>query len=177
VVEGVPCTSIARTLVDLAAVITARQLERALERALILRVFNGAALDAALSRANGRAGVGILRRLLADLSDTPDNVRNELERLFLALVRDVGLPEPVVNGLVCGHEVDFHWPAQRLIVETDGRETHDTPLAFERDRRRDLDLELAGWHVLRITWRQLKREPDRVAALLRTRFYSGSRSQ
>ena len=67
-----------------------------------------------------------------------------------------------------GYEVDFHWPDARLIVETDGRTTHDNPFAFERDHQRDLELKLAGWEVIRITWRQLRDEPDRVTALLRT---------
>jgi very-short-patch-repair endonuclease len=76
----------------------------------------------------------------------------------------------VVNGLVAGHEVDFHWPAQRLVVETDGRATHGHALAFHEDRRRDFDLELAGWHVLRVTWRQVVDEPGRVTRLLRSRL-------
>ena len=61
---------------------------------------------------------------------------------------------PIVNRHREEHRVDFHWPAYRLIVETDGRGIHDNPYAFEEDRRRDLDLELADWHVIRLTWRQ-----------------------
>jgi very-short-patch-repair endonuclease len=72
-----------------------------------------------------------------------------------------------VNTRVRGYEVDFHWPAQGLIVETDGRATHDTAIAFERDRARDLDLELAGWHVIRISWRQLRDQPDQIISVLR----------
>ena len=169
-IDGIPCTSPARTLVDLAAVATPRALERALERLLILRLFDRTALNNALRRANGRRGTGTLRRLLAELGDEPPPTRNELERRFLDLVREAGLPAPVVNAMVAGHEVDFHWPAQGLIVETDGRATHDTPVAFERDRGRDVDLELAGWHVIRLTWRQLSEEQARVAAMLRTRL-------
>ena len=77
---------------------------------------------------------------------------------------------PVVNAHVGVHQVDFHWPAHRLIVETDGRATHDTPHQFEEDRRRDLELTLAGWHVIRVGWRQVVHEPGRVAALLRSRL-------
>ena len=69
-----------------------------------------------------------------------------------------------------GYEVDFHWPDARLIVETDGREAHDNPFAFERDRQRDLDLKLAGWEVIRITWRQLRDEPERITRLLRAKL-------
>ena len=169
-IDGIRCTSPARTLVDLAAVATQRVLERVLERSLILRLFDRTALDNALRRANGRRGTGTLRRLLAHLGDEPPRTRNELERGFLDLVRDAGLPRPVVNATVAEHEVDFHWPAQRLIVETDGRATHDTPVAFERDRERDLDLELARWHVIRVSWRQVTEEPERVTRMLRARL-------
>ena len=167
--EGIRCTSLARTLVDLAGTVTPRALDRALERSLILRLFDLREIDAALARATGRRGTTTLRRLLTGLADEPAPTRNELERRFLDLVRDTGLPLPVVNALVAGYEVDFHWPALRLIVETDGRATHDTPYGFERDRTRDLDLELAGWHVVRVTWRQVIDQPARVAALLRAR--------
>jgi very-short-patch-repair endonuclease len=168
--DGVPCTTVARTLLDLAAVLPERQLTRALEKAMILRVFDLGAIEATLARAAGRAGTGTLRRLTKALDDAAPRDRNELERGFLELVRSAGLPEPVVNGLVCGYEVDFHWPLRRLIVETDGRETHDTAIGFERDHQRDLDLELAGWHVIRITWRQLVNGRERIVDLLRARL-------
>jgi very-short-patch-repair endonuclease len=74
---------------------------------------------------------------------------------------------PVVNGRIGDYEVDFHWPAQELIVETDGRATHGNAIAFERDRARDLELGLAGWTVIRSTWSQLSRQPNRVTAALR----------
>lgn len=166
--DGIPCTSPARTLVDLAAVLDRRRLRRALERAVELRILDGRAMDAALGRANGRRGTGVLRELLASLHGEPAPVKNELERLFLELVREAGLPLPVVNAHVGPYEVDFHWPAARLIVETDGRETHDTPHGFEEDRRRDLELSLAGWRVVRISWRQVTREPEAVVALVRS---------
>ena len=104
------------------------------------------------------------------MPDEPAPVRSELERRFLEVVREEGLPMPVINARVAGHDVDFQWPRRRLIVETDGRATHDTPHQFERDRRRDLELSLAGWHVIRVGWRQVVHEPGRVAALLRSRL-------
>jgi hypothetical protein len=168
--EGVPCTTLARTLLDLAAVTQWRELRRALEQASYLGLFDRVALDAALGRARGRRGTGRMRRLLAELVDEPPLVRDELERRFLDLLHTASLPHPVVNGLLAGHQVDFHWPAKRLVVETDGRAAHDHAVAFERDRRRDLDLELAGWHVVRVTWRQVVNEPRRVAAMLRARL-------
>jgi very-short-patch-repair endonuclease len=166
--EGFRCTSVARTLVDLAAVATPTQLERMLEQSLTLNVFDRSAFDEMLARSAGRRGIARLRRLIARLADEPVPVRSELERRFLALVRNASLPLPVVNGYIGEHQVDFHWPDHRLVVETDGRAFHDSPSAFVRDRRRDLDLELAGWHVLRFGWRQVLEEPERIAALLRT---------
>ena len=125
---------------------------------------------AALERATGSPGTGILRRLLAEAADEPPFTRSELERIFLELVCTANLPLPVVNGLVLTHEVDFHWPQHKLIVEVDSRAFHAHALAFQRDRQRDLDLELAGWHVLRVAWRQVVEEPGRVTALLRSRL-------
>ncbi len=165
--DGIPCTSVARTFVDLAAVVSHVQLRRALVRSLELDIFDRGALDAVLARSSGRRGLGALGRILAELPEAAAPVRSELERRFLDLVRQAGLPVPVVNARIAGHEVDFHWPPQRLIVETDGRATHDTAFAFERDRARDLDLHLAGWQVVRLTWSQITREPDRVTAMLR----------
>jgi very-short-patch-repair endonuclease len=77
------------------------------------------------------------------------------------------LPQPLINVRIAGHEVDICWPDHRLIVEADGRRTHGTPQAFERDRQRDLELALAGWRVVRITWRQLIESPEQVVAMLR----------
>lgn len=169
-VEGIACTSVPRTLIDLADVLPERDVGRALERSLVLRVFDMGAMEAALARSNGRRGVRALRRLLDTVADDPPPTRSEFERRFLDLISDASLPRPVTNGHVCGYEVDFHWPDAKLIVETDGATTHDTAIAFHRDRRRDLDLELADWHVIRITWRQLRDEPAKVVALLRRRL-------
>ena len=168
--EGIPCTTVARTLLDLAAVGSPRLLRRALEQALFLRIFDRGPLDAALARANGRRGTATLRGLLAELADEPPLLRSELERRFFELVHRAGLPPPIVNGFVAGYEVDFHWPGPRLVVETDGRAAHARVGAFERDRRRSLELELAGWHVVRVTWRQVAEEPAPLMAMLERRL-------
>ncbi len=171
--DGVPCTAAARTLLDLAAVVGERALDRALERTQSLGIFDRNELDAVLVSTRGRRGAGRLRRRLADLADDPPLVRSELERRFLALIERANLPLPVVNGRVAGLEVDFNWLAHRLIAETDGRATHATAQAFERDRQRDLDLQLAGWRVIRVTWRQLADRPESVISLLRARLALG----
>ena len=93
---------------------------------------------------------------------TPRGPRSPLEEAFLKLCDD----EPVVNATIEGLEVDFHWPEQRLIVETDGHEHHGTRTAFERDRARDQRLVAAGWTVLRFTHSQVLEEPEHVPAVL-----------
>src|SRR5262249_39204758 len=88
------------------------------------------------------------------------------EARLLSLCRRRGLPRPRVNAVVEGLEVDFNWPEQRLIVETDGHRHHGTRAAFERDRARDAALVAGGWRGVRITPRRLTREADEVGDLL-----------
>jgi len=173
-VAGIPCTSVARTLLDLAEVVVRRQVERACEQADVLRLFDLKAIDDVLDHAAaGRRGAALLRAVLADLVDaTPTMTRSELEERFLALCRRAGLPAPEVNAWIVlgdgdGVEADFLWRRQRLIVETDGRDVHLTRAAFESDRIRDGRLLVAGWRVLRVTDRRLVREPDGVGRTIR----------
>lgn len=166
--EGIPVTTWARTITDLAGIARERQVRRALQRAMEMRLFDRRALEPFL--ASGRRGTPMLRRLLAELPEESPPVNPGIELRLLDLVREQGLPVPVVKGIVQGFEVDFHWPACRLIVETDGRATHDTAYQFEEDRRRDLELTLAGWHVVRVGWRQVATRPDQVASMLRSRL-------
>jgi very-short-patch-repair endonuclease len=88
--------------------------------------------------------------------------QNRFERRFLKVCRDHGIARPVCQATVGPYTVDFLWPQQRLVVETDGREAHGTPEAFD-DRARDVELEARGYAVLRFTWRQLSRRPGWVA--------------
>jgi hypothetical protein len=170
-VRGIPCTTVARTLLDLADVVDRRALERAVNEAEVLRLFDFGALEDVLGRVVGRRGAPILRAVLADYDPKYALTRNELERRFLSLCDGAGVPRPRVNAWVTldggGEEVDFLWREQRLIVETDGGQVHRTRQAFERDRRRDQRLLCAGWRVVRVTWRQLTREPAQVADTIR----------
>jgi very-short-patch-repair endonuclease len=111
--------------------------------------------------------VPALRQLLTEWDGRSAPARSVLEEQFLDLCRRTRLPLPDVNTRIEGFEVDFAWPAQRLIVEVDGYAFHGGPAAFERDRARDAALALAGWRVLRFTWHQITREPERVAAVIR----------
>ncbi|MGH2874536.1 MAG: DUF559 domain-containing protein [Solirubrobacteraceae bacterium] len=163
--RGLPLTAPARTLLDLAAVVSTGELERALAEARVLRLVDDPRLAGAIERAPGRSGVARLRALLAAESG-PALTRSEAERALRRLVRVSGLPEPRFNARVNGFEVDALWAAQRIVVEVDGFAFHGHRAAFERDRRRDQRLAAAGWTVLRVTWRQLRDEPVAVAVAL-----------
>jgi very-short-patch-repair endonuclease len=165
--NGIPSTTVARTLVDLCAVVPDRLVERALDQAHVLRLLAPDAIEDALERARGRR-TAALRRLLAIERRAAALTRSELEERFLELVRRAGLPEPTVNATVCGYDVDFLWREHRRVVELDGYAYHSMPGAFERDRRRDVDLELAGYRVTRFTYRQVAFAPDDT--LRRTRL-------
>jgi predicted transcriptional regulator of viral defense system len=172
-VDHIPCTTVARTLLDLAGVVGRRPLERAIEQAEVQEVLDGADLDRQLGRNRHTRAASRLRAVLADHDDTSAPTESEFEERFLAFCKNarLSLPErqvyinlddgePPVRG-------DFVWRAQKLIVETDGNRYHRTRAAFESDRRKDQRLTLAGWRVLRITWRQLKAEPERIAKMIR----------
>jgi Transcriptional regulator, AbiEi antitoxin/Protein of unknown function (DUF559) len=170
--DGIPCTTVARTLLDLAVVLDHRGIERECERSVRLRLFDLGALGSLLERHRGRRGVARLRTTIADYEPDLLLTRSELEARFLRLCIRSGLPRPVVNGRLelAGSvlEVDFHWPRQRLVVETDGASVHGTVKARETDTRRDQMLTAAGWTVIRSTWRQVTAEPHGLLATLTT---------
>jgi hypothetical protein len=169
-VDGIPCTSVARTLVDLGDSEPLRMVERAVDQAEVLRVFDLIAISEALERAGPRRGPGVLKAILAELGQ-PTLTDRELEELMLELIRTAGLHQPEVNAWITGdgwaYKADFLWRAERLVVETDGRAFHSSRRAFEHDRLRDQRLILAGYTVVRFTWRQLVREPERVQRVVR----------
>lgn len=168
-VDGIPTTTLARTLLDLAEVVSERQLERAVEQALVLRVLDMRAIDDVLARANGRRGAATLRAVLDDVRPGTTSTRNDLEEAFLAICRHAQTPPDGVNQWIPypeggGAEADFVWRDRNLVIEVDGRETHLTPQAFEHDRERDQRLATLGWRVVRFSRRQVTTEPARVAA-------------
>jgi hypothetical protein len=172
-VEGIPVTSIARTLLDLASMLHADQLERALRRAEELGLFDLGPIDELLGRCGHHPGAGPLRRALEIYRDEPEFTRSGLERGFLKLVKKAGLPTPSMNFVVAGFELDAYWEAERFAVELDVYETHGTRQAFETDRKREDDLLLIGVETIRVTGPRLRREPkatvERVAAHLERR--------
>lgn len=158
---GIPVTALPRTLLDFAATARGRQLDRGIERAEELRLFDLDEVESLLGRTVGHPGRGRLLRAL-ELYREPVFSRSELERRFLALVRRAGLPRPATGFNVAGHELDVYWPQERFAVELDVFETHGTRAAFERDRLRQEDLILEGIEMVRVTGKRLEREPARV---------------
>ena len=154
-VEGIPTTSVARTLVDLADVLSEARLTHAVNDAEVQRLFDLAALDATLERLRGRRGRHRLRRVLAAYSQDPAFTRSRAERRFLDLCLEHGLPRPSTCIYIAGHEVDAYWPDARLAVEFDGEAFHRTRRAFHEDRRRDRRLAALGIQVNRVTWPDL----------------------
>lgn len=154
--EAIRVTTPMQTLADLATALPRRQLEKALENAEAMALLDLRRLDATHPGA---------RRLMevVEAHDLGTFTRSETEDAFLELCDRHGIPRPLVNTKVAGVEVDFCWPDERLIVETDGRH-HTTRAAFEHDRARDALLTSIGWRVMRFTRRQVRRASAEVAA-------------
>jgi very-short-patch-repair endonuclease len=162
--RGVPVTTLERTLADLAEVVPTSVLHRAAHQAEYHRRKLGPTGDP-WRYANGRRGAPKLQTL-PQLRARVGMTWSELERRMLRLCRESGLPEPESNRRVEGHRVDFVWRRERLVVETDGGQAHLTATAFENDRRRDVELMIAGWRVARFTWAMIRHEPALVATRL-----------
>lgn len=166
---GIPVVGVARTLVDLGALVSAARLRRAVERAEQLELFNGNEVWPIIERRRGQPGVSALERLLLDaMQHGLPMTRSDLEAEFIEFCRAHALPRPQVNRHDGTQEVDFRWPAHRIVVETDGWQFHRTRAAFERDALRTQRLAAEGWTVVRITWRQVCRDPGAVANRLRS---------
>jgi very-short-patch-repair endonuclease len=163
--HGLRVTTPARTLVDLAATTPPVDLERLIEEMLVQRVASPTEILEAVGRGAGRPGVRKLRAA-SDLLEEPSFTRSEAERKLKALLRSARLPMPRMNVRRAGWEVDAVWDDQRLVVEVDGYRSHGTRPQFERDRTKDGQLLLAGYRVLRVTWRQLTHEPEVVVATI-----------
>jgi len=162
-------TALPRTLLDLAASVRYEWLERMVERSEELQLFDLLAVEELLARTVGHHGHGRLRKAIA-LYKPSSFTRSSLEKRFLELCMEAGLPQPRTNYVEQGFELDCYWPEYRFAVELDLFETHGTRAAFERDRKRQEDLLLAGIGMTRVTGPRLEREPEevirRVARLL-----------
>jgi hypothetical protein len=169
-VDGIPVTSPFRTAFDLASLGERRLVERVLHEIEVRRLTDAVSFEELLWRHPRKRGAPLLRDVLA--SRAPVGVtRNEFEEAFVAFLDEYGLPRPEMNAALSVRErffeVDALWRRQRLAVELDGREVHDTDDRFESDRERDRILLAEGWQTMRITWRHLQNGREEVAADLR----------
>jgi very-short-patch-repair endonuclease len=168
-IDGIRVTSLARTLLDLSAVVKPQDLEVAIDRAERLRIFDLGAVVEVLERAHGRRGARALRRAIAAYE--PSTQKSELERRFKELVQRSGLSMPSFNAAVDGeratHEVDAFWAEERLAVQLDGFEFHRTRRDRERDADSDADLELVGHRVMRLTWDDVAVHGERTLRRIR----------
>jgi very-short-patch-repair endonuclease len=167
--DGIPITSVARTIVDCAATATEHDIERMVHEAEVRRILDTRAIERALSRRPNARNAALVRAAIS--TSSPGPTRRDLEHRFLALVRCYGLDTPRLNTGVETRlgvlEVDALWSERKLVVELDGAATHHTRRAFERDRIRDAALAEQGHLVIRITWRRMTDEPAEVARQLR----------
>jgi very-short-patch-repair endonuclease len=172
--DRIPVTTAARTVFDLAAISTPREVERAFHEMEVRRLWGSVSVKELVERHPGHRGVATLRALLA--SKRPVGVtRNEFEERFVAVLDAYDLPHPRFNATlhVRGRffEPDALWDDQRLIAELDGGGAHQTDRAFHSDRKRDRTLLAEGWRTTRVTWHQLRDEPEQVAADLRLMLF------
>jgi very-short-patch-repair endonuclease len=161
---GIRVTTPLRTLVDLADVLTPKQLTRAMNEAQVLRLVTAKDLATLLTRYPGRR--------TSQLTPERGATRSHLEDDFVRFLKRHRLPLPEFNQTIAGHEVDAVYRQHKLVIELDSRQFHTTPLAFENDRNRDADLLKAGFPTIRITDQRLKeqtREARRLREILRSR--------
>jgi very-short-patch-repair endonuclease len=171
VVDAIPVTTVPRTILDLATVLSPRQVERAIEEAEVKRLYDALSLADLVERYPGRRGTGVIKAILAADRIGTTITRSDLEERFVEFLEARSLPSPELNVPLAVNgswiEADCAWRRQRLIVELDSRAVHGTPSAFERDRARDRTLHAAGWRVVRVTWRQLHRDANQLEEDLR----------
>lgn len=172
VVNNIPCTTVHRTLFDLAEVVTQRQLERSFDQAEISERLDLNAINDQLKRNPTRPGAKAVRNVLTThyIGRTP--TWSENEEALLAITRQLGIPDPDTNQFIVLDDggpairVDFVWRDQRVIVEADSKKWHTSRQRFEQDRVRDQRLMAAGWRVIRTTWRQMTQRPHELRPLL-----------
>lgn len=168
VVDGIRCTSAARTLLDCATLLDAEELETAVESARRLGLATAGAIRRVVECSSTRAGVAPMRRVLMALESRP--VESRLEVKLSRLLRDSRLPESVAQFRIGSYRVDRAWPASRVAVEADGFQHHGRHLVWKRDRRRIAEMEAAGWRMVHVTWDDVTSAPtrtlDRIAIAL-----------
>lgn len=179
-IDGLPVTSLARTMADLLMVLSRKRVERMIDDLLSSRRIMLDDLIATHGRyaRSGRPTTVAMREIITERSDVSTVTGSILEDLALAVFERAGFPEPEKQHPVPGWTsgpglVDLAWPAHRVLVELDGRRWHSRDEAFERDRERDHAAILAGWAPLRFTHAHLRRRPDYVIRVVRKALEQG----
>jgi very-short-patch-repair endonuclease len=165
--DGIPVSTVARTLFDIAERSAPHELKSAWDEASRLRVLRIPEVAAVYERGRGRRARTRIRPFLLAEQRHVEDTASPLEDRFAAFVLAHRLPPPHTNVLVDGDEVDVLWPEARLIVELDSWEFHAHRAAFEKDRDRDTEHLLSGYITIRVTHRRLSDEPERLAAQIR----------
>jgi hypothetical protein len=165
--DGIPVTSLARTILDLAVDSRERSVGRFIRQADDDKTFDLRAMEDLLARTKGHRGRAKVLAALEIYDETPVFTRSDLEKRFYEAVTAAGLPAPSMNCFVAGYEIDAWWESARFGVELDIYETHGSRLSFEEDRERDDELLLAGIETTRVTGPRLAREPDAVVESVR----------
>ncbi|HVO55797.1 MAG TPA: type IV toxin-antitoxin system AbiEi family antitoxin domain-containing protein [Solirubrobacterales bacterium] len=175
-VSVIPVTSVARTMLDVAATVDKWALERAWNEMEVRELWDPVGIPRMIARHPGRHGVVALREAMSSQRPT-GRVRNEFEWNFVRFVDDYSLPRPRLNAHLALRgrffEIDAFWEPQRLAVELDGGAVHSTRRAFQTDRERDRILLAEGFRTARVTWDQLRDEPAEIAADLRQALAPG----
>jgi|SRR6188474_418694 len=174
--QGIPVTTPERALLDMAGRLEAKQQERALVAGDKNGCVHWPKLQGVLRRWRGKRGIGRLRQVAMEVDPRAADTFSPMEVDFLALCREFGLSLPQVNVWVEGFLVDFYWPSQRVVVETDSYEHHANRPAFEDDHERTVRLTVAGYEVHRATWRMLAWNPDPFMKLVRSSLHKRTAS-
>jgi very-short-patch-repair endonuclease len=159
--KGIPVTTPARTLLDLAETTDVDALGKLAAEAQVIGAVTERQLHDVIARHPTRRGAA---RLRAALDDGPMLTKEESERLLFNLLKAAGLPRPQTNARVGRYKPDFLYRDERLIIEVDGFSTHGHRRAFETDRVRQQELVARRYRVMRVTYRQLTNEPIAIAA-------------
>jgi hypothetical protein len=162
--HGIPVTTLARALLDVAPALTAKSLTRAVNNGRLNSYLQLTALADVVHRYPSHRGAGKLRAVLGLATERP--TRSAFEDSFPAFCKRYGLPIPQMNATVCGYEVDVLFARERVIVELDGWHFHSSRASFEDDRERDAVTLAAGFVTLHITWERYQQDPAKAAARL-----------
>jgi very-short-patch-repair endonuclease len=162
-IDAIPVTTLERTILDQALTLSGQRLRTVLEQVQYRALLK----PARFAEHGGHRGLKPVTAALQSLTDDAPWTQSDLERRFLELIRSARLPEPQVNVSVAGHVVDFYWPDARLVAEVDGYQWHSSKPARERDHRKGIDLALAGFRVIHVTYDRIVHDSARLIAELR----------